>query len=236
MGYSDTSTLLVPLALRADSATAHGTNLMEQVAGQPDPLARDCLRPLACAPGESIEQDSSARHQTTWFRYEEHPERGFGTEGETRWKVLGPDPDARARFSGRIIGGCLDTLANLAGTPFGDLPGFRTRYAADGLILYLENCEMTPPHMVRALWQLAYAGWFDGLTGLVFGRTNAPDKDSAEYGYRDALEQAVGRLGLPVVYDADIGHVPPQMTIVNGAFAEVSCGDGAGRLKQTLTR
>lgn len=235
LGYSDTSSLLFPLTLLADCATAHGTNLMEQVPGQSDPLTRGCLDVLATAPGGAVEQASSERYRNDWLDWAKHPESAFNLTEPTRWKALGGDADRRVAMRGRVIGGCLDTLTNLAGTPWGDLPAFRRRYAADGLILYLENCELIPPHFARNLWQLQAAGWFEGLAGLVFGRTLAPDaKEPDGFTFVDALEATVGRLGISVVYDADIGHVPPQMTILNGAAAELTCEGGRGILRQTL--
>ena len=163
MGYSDISTLLFRLTLKADVATAHGTNLMEQVPAQTDPLVRECLRPLGCGAGESVEQVSSAMHEVKGIRYEDEPERGFALSVPTRWKLPGADPDRATAFRGRMIGGCLDTLTRLAGTPYGDLPGFITRHRGDGIILYLENCEMPSADAFRALQQVRLAGWLDGL-------------------------------------------------------------------------
>ncbi|WP_341872579.1 hypothetical protein [Paenibacillus camerounensis] len=39
-------------------------------------------------------------------------------------------------------------------------------------------------------------------------------------------------LQLPVLYDLDYGHVPPQMTLVNGAYAEVEAVNGRGTVKR----
>jgi muramoyltetrapeptide carboxypeptidase len=37
----------------------------------------------------------------------------------------------------------------------------------------------------------------------------------------DVYQELSGELGLPIIYDIDCGHLPPQITLVNGAFAEV---------------
>ena len=44
--------------------------------------------------------------------------------------------------------------------------------------------------------------------------------------YVDALESTLGDLGCPVLYDADVGHQPPQMTLINGASARIEYQDG----------
>ena len=39
---------------------------------------------------------------------------------------------------------------------------------------------------------------------------------------------------IPIILDCDIGHVPPQMPIVNGAILEVMCEKGEGVIKTFL--
>ncbi|MNO07459.1 LD-carboxypeptidase [compost metagenome] len=43
-------------------------------------------------------------------------------------------------------------------------------------------------------------------------------------------------LQLPVLYDIDCGHVPPQLTFINGAYAEVemNAAEGSASVKQTF--
>ena len=36
-----------------------------------------------------------------------------------------------------------------------------------------------------------------------------------------ALKNALGTLNVPIIYDVDIGHVPPQFVLVNGSYATV---------------
>jgi len=43
-------------------------------------------------------------------------------------------------------------------------------------------------------------------------------------------------LNVPVIYDADIGHIPPQMQIVNGAIGRVEFADGKAVVMQELHR
>ena len=235
LGYSDTSTLLFPLTILGDMATAHGTNLMDNIPGQTDDLTRACIDVMGTKSGSFIEQHSSSRYQKQWPDISKEPARGFDLTEDTRWKVLGKNPLARVTLKGRIIGGCLDTLTCLVGTKYGDLPSFKARHKSDGVILYLENCALAPCAVARHLWQMRLASWFDGLTGLVFGRSSGPDANQPEHlSYVEALESVLGDLDIPVVYDADIGHVPPQMTLINGSLAEVTCENGRGSIKQNF--
>ena len=41
-------------------------------------------------------------------------------------------------------------------------------------------------------------------------------------------------LQIPVICDADIGHVSPQMAIVNGAILKITSKDGKGTVETIL--
>lgn len=41
-------------------------------------------------------------------------------------------------------------------------------------------------------------------------------------------------LNVPVIYGADIGHIPPQMQIVNGSIGKVEFTNGKATVWQSL--
>ena len=231
-GFSDISTLQLALATRAGWASLHGPALMELAADPLDPLSARLFEVLTTAPGETIEQHASTHHQredADWIR---EPAAGLRRIHPTRWARL-DGRDAPLRLRGRLLGGCLDTWSRLAGTPYGDVPGLRQRAGADGLLLHLENAEMRPCELARALLALRLHGWFDGLQGVLIGRHAATDAAAADaLDLRGAVELALGDLDCPVLIDLDIGHQPPQLSLVNGALAEVHCADGGGWVRQ----
>ena len=160
---------------------------------------------------------------------------GFQLTEPTVWRGLNRRADEAVACHGRLIGGCLDTLMHLVGTPYAPLPAWRAG-CAEGVLLYLENSDLPPTDVVRALAQLRMAGWFDGLAGLLLGRSSGQDAGSADaLCYQDALHRTLADLPCPVLIDLDIGHRPPQMTLVNGARAELRWGAGdQGRVVQWL--
>jgi muramoyltetrapeptide carboxypeptidase LdcA involved in peptidoglycan recycling len=86
-----------------------------------------------------------------------------------------------------------------------------------------------------ALWSLRLHGWFEGLHGILIGRNAAPDaKQAADLNYLDALHSAFADTSCPVLYDLDIGHLPPQLSLVNGAMAHVSFQGDSGNVRQSL--
>ena len=50
--------------------------------------------------------------------------------------------------------------------------------------------------------------------------------------YQNALKNVFG--DIPLVFNADIGHVPPKMTLINGCIANISVSNDKGIIKQYL--
>jgi muramoyltetrapeptide carboxypeptidase LdcA involved in peptidoglycan recycling len=78
--------------------------------------------------------------------------------------------------------------------------------------------------------------WFDGLSGLLFGRNAGPAPASPNnLSYTEALVATLGDLPYPILYDVDIGHQPPQFTLINGAVAHVKFNAGRGSIAQVAS-
>lgn len=233
-GYSDLSTLAFPLTTLAGWATLHGPNLMELGTQVVDQTTQGIWSVLESPRGTWVEQHASQYHQADPCCGCADPQTGFNLTQPTRWQRLDGNP-ASLQLRGRLIGGCLDTLARLAGTRFGNLPHFCEQHGEDGVILYLENVEMNPCELTRALYSLRLHGWFQMLSGILVGRHAAPDVSQPEHlSHLEALHSALGDLSVPVLFGLDIGHIPPQLSLVNGALAFVFFQDGSGRIVQAL--
>ena len=232
VGYSDTTTVLTPLTLLTGVATLHGANLMDTPFAVPDGLLH--WVDVASAPaGGTLAQTATTHRQASWPDFRVRARRAH--DGAHRPRPLaGPRatrPDVRA--TGRLLGGCLDTMAMLPGTPYGEVEAFADRHAPEGLLVYLEVSDAPAAEVSRMLHHLRYAGWFDRATGVLIGRTPAPATEG--FSQVDALHHALGDLPVPVVFDVDVGHVPPQMALVNGALATMELtGSGRGTLVQQL--
>jgi muramoyltetrapeptide carboxypeptidase len=228
LGYSDISTVTFALSTRIGIATAHGTCLMEMLPSQTDRLTVECLRPLALKDGEFLRQDSGEYFQTGPSPQWDAP---FQKSDHVVWKTLGNKP---VRMKGRLIGGCLDTLSTLVGTPFVDPSRLKSK---DGLIFYLENSDFGPADQYRYLWMMQQAGWFKHVNGFLIGRSGTKDETNPQYfRYQNLMEDFFGSLDIPFIYDCDIGHQQPNMTLINGALAEASAdGQGPGFITQWRT-
>lgn len=235
VGYSDLTTFLFPYTLLTHVATLHGSNLLETPnRAAPDPLAH-WLDVAALAPGATFEQGSARFYQAEPKDWAQWPDvTSFNVAEPVQWKHLHHegDPGDALAVSGRLIGGCLDVIAMLAGTPYGDIDAFARACAPEGLLIYLENADGNTAQFCRLLHHARLAGWFGRANAVLIGRSAGPAL--REFSVRDALLDALGDLPAPVIYDMDIGHCPPQLILVNGASALVELGPGRRRVAQTL--
>ncbi len=126
-------------------------------------------------------------------------------------------------IEGTLLGGCLDCLICLCGTRFDKVKEFCAKHK-EGIIWFLEACDLNSVSTRRALTQLREAGWFDNAKGFLIGR---PLQSGEYFGLmpKQSYLDILGPLSLPILYGVDLGHVPPSLPMMEGAEAKVSfCG------------
>lgn len=228
LGFSDISVLLLAVTLKTGIATAHGPSFVDLRGQIADPTTAMWRAVLATKTGESITQYSSEKYQQEWNN-DPSATTVFNLTESTIWKTVNNQP---IKIQGRLLGGCIDVIRHLIGTPYGDVQQFQNVHLNNEPILwYLENCELVTTDVRRSLVQMKLAGWFNHCSGIIFGRSeaNAPIDN---YTIEDVYKELYDELQVPIIYDVDCGHVPPQLTLINGAYAEVEVTDGKGIVKQ----
>jgi muramoyltetrapeptide carboxypeptidase LdcA involved in peptidoglycan recycling len=135
--------------------------------------------------------------------------------------------------TGRLVGGCIETMCNLAGTPYGDVAAFARDHAPEGLLVYVEAAEDDAATICRNLHGMRLAGFFTGANAVLVGRTSAPAIPTLTQ--HEAVLDALGLLGVPIVADVECGHVAPFLPLVNGALARVTHATRLSRVTQSLT-
>jgi muramoyltetrapeptide carboxypeptidase len=230
LGYSDLSLLLLAVTLQTGLATAHGTNLIDLRGDYEDSTTAMWRSVLSTEAGGSTVQYSSEKYQKEWKHTDPSP-CVFHLSEPTCWKSV---EDADVTMKGRLLGGCIDVIRHLAGTPYGDVNHFqKNSINNEPIVWYLENCELSTVDLRRSLVQMKLAGWFDHCAGILFGRSPA-NQPFNKYTVDDVYKELHEELQVPVIYDIDCGHVPPQITFINGAYAEIEVKDGKGTVKQTF--
>lgn len=226
VGFSDMSTIITPLTLLTGVATIHGNNLMDTPYRSPSGLL-SWLDIAALPTGSAFTQSSPGLHRATGFDdYQAHPDVTEFTLGQSGpWVRL--DGDGEVDVSGRLIGGCIDTVCNLMGTRFGD-----TSAIPGDLLVYVEASGDDAATICRNLHGMRLAGFFDRANAVLIGRTRAPG--IASLTQHEAVVDALGGLGVPLIADVECGHVPPYLPLVNGALGRVVHNATESTVTQTL--
>ena len=129
--------------------------------------------------------------------------------------------DTNVTVSGRLLGGCLDCLANIVGTKFDKVPEFNERYKEEGVIWFLESCDLNVMSIRRALWQLEHSGWFQYVKGFLIGRPLVFGQDIMGLNHYNAVTGILSKYNVPIIMDADVGHFAPMMPLICGSYATI---------------
>lgn len=225
-GYSDPTGLLFTITTNLDIATIYADNFKSFGMEKWHKSLKNNLKILE---GNLIKQESFEKYESA------RTEKLIGNEeynldARVKWENIN---SKEVNIRGRIIGGCLDILSELFGTRFDKTKDFIDKYKDDGIVWYLENCEMTSESIIRTLWKFKDNGWFKHTNGIVFGRS-ALEQSCYNISFKEAVTRVLGNLNIPIIFNADIGHVSPRMTIINGAICNVISKNGKGEIKFEL--
>ncbi len=231
MGFSDATVLNLAVHAKTGLVTFNGPSVMNDLAEFPAPLpytARNMWKVIGeVAPAGTL---LPAAEWTEEFL-------DWGTKDDlTRPRALQPSPgwtwlktgadsasagggvvgaSARGAVQGPLIGGCLESMEHLRGTPYWP--------EMAGAILLFETSEETPsPAWVDAVLQdYENMGVFAKIAGLLVGRPMGYSEEQKGQLRQVLLDRTKG-YAFPVVADMDFGHTSPQLTLPIGCLAEVN--------------
>ena len=227
-GFSDPTGILFPLTTKYDIATIYGNNFKGLGAEEYD---RSVNENLEIIKGNLITQNNYEMYEN------ERQEKITGLEGynytdKVCWKTIYNKP---VKIRGRIFAGCLDIISELAGTKYDGTKEFIDKYKKDGIIWGFDICDLSKEEIIRTLWKLNELDYFTNTTGIVFGRCGN-DLSFLDYDMKTCIQDsAVSKLDIPIIYDADISHKGPTMTIINGSIATINCENGRGDISFDLS-
>ncbi len=215
MGYSDNTNFSFLLATLCDTAAIYGPNAAAFGMEPWHPSIEDALflltgRQLSVTGYPLWEKDS-----------EKNEEQPFAPYQVTQPRILRKYPDKELAFSGRLLGGCMDCLVNLTGTRFDRVAAFTEKYRDDGILWFLESCDLNVFGIRRAMWQMEQAGWFSHVSGFLIGRPLCFGQEMMGLNAYDAVLSIASRHRVPVIMDVDLGHLPPMMPLITGSIGHV---------------
>ncbi len=147
----------------------------------------------------------------------------------------GKEGDVAIEFSGRLLGGCMDCLVNLLGTKYDRVAEFTERYKEDGILWFLEACDLNLMSIRRAMWQMEHAGWFQHCKGFLIGRPlNGMGVEEFGIDHYQAAYEMLKKYNVPVMMDVDIGHLPPMIPLICGSMASVVSDGNTYQVEMSL--
>jgi muramoyltetrapeptide carboxypeptidase LdcA involved in peptidoglycan recycling len=226
MGYSDNTNMTFLLATLADTASIYGQCAASFGMKKWHKSIQDAYDILR---GNKLTVEGYDRWERESLKDEEHPLAPYNLTEKKILRVFRPEDgqfkesakDEEINISGRLIGGCLDCLVTLLGTRFDKTAEFAEKYKEDGLIWFIESCDLNVFGIRRAIWQMKNAGWFKYVRGFIVGRPYVFGQEMMGLDHYHAVIDLLEGYEVPVIMDADIGHLPPMMPLICGSAAEV---------------
>lgn len=120
------------------------------------------------------------------------------------------------KAKGRIVGGNLSVLYSLLGSS--------TFPNTENKILILEDVDEYLYHIDRMLYGMSRAGVFNRLAGLVVGSFTRMKDNSVPFGFtiREIFLHHFEFRGIPIAFDANVGHHADQRAFIYGAESELA--------------
>ena len=222
-GFSDPTGILYTLTTKYDIATIYGHNFNAFGA---DLLHRSEEEFLDIIRGNLINQESYLMYENEKLEKVTGLE-GYNLDSKVYWRTL---DNKDVNIKGRIIGGCIDLITDISGTKYDGIDRFNEKYKNDGIIWYFDNCEISMEEIIRILWKFNELGYFKYTKGIIFGRFGV-EKSYYDYDVASCLmDSVISKLNIPIIYNADISHKKPSMTIINGSIANIRVKDGKGKI------
>lgn len=216
MGYSDNTNFTYLLTTLCDTASVYGPCA---AAFGMNPWHQSLHDAFDLITGKKRTVSGYPLWEKEGLKDEENPYLPYHV---TEPRILKKYPDQELVFSGRLLGGCMDCLVNLLGTRFDNTRGFIEKYREDGILWFLEACDLNVFGIRRAMWQMEEAGWFEHASGFLIGRPLCFGQEMMGLDAYQAVLEVAGRHNVPVVMDIDLGHLPPAMPLITGSLGHVS--------------
>ncbi|MFG0835247.1 S66 peptidase family protein [Aeromonas bivalvium] len=211
VGYSDMTALLLGIHARTGLVTFYGPALVASF-GEFSPLVDETLAAFLaiCADG-APPLPLGLPTPTHWT------EERLAWESQTRAKLCQPNrlvSVGTGRVRGRLMGGNLNTLSGIWGSPY--MPAI-----GRGDILLLEDSLKQAERVERGFAHLKLCGVFERIGALILGKHEGFDSQGSGKAPLDILLEVVGEPDFPILAEFDCAHTHPMLTVPLGIEVEL---------------
>ena len=236
MGFSDNTNMTYLLATLCDTASIYGPCASTFGMEPWDESIRDAYQLLR---GQKETVHGYMLWEKEGLKDEEHPFAPYNLTEKKELHIWLPDGMAqenKIHMEGRLIGGCMDCLVNLVGTRYDKTAAFAKRYKEDGILWFIEACDLNVMSIRRAVWHMKNAGWFSHVKGFLVGRPLVYGQEMMGLDQYHAVTDLLAEYQVPIIMDVDMGHLPPMMPVICGSYAKIDVSGDNDISIQMLTR
>lgn len=219
-GYSDISVLHFAFLTQAKLSTFYGPAALTQWAENPQPLPYtvDYFRKAVMSHepiGEITPSPAWTDEVLNWFEKKDM-ERSRLLQNNNGYIWL-----KEGVAAGNLVGGCITSILHLRGTKywpdFTDTIFFFDTPESSGSIMKGEPLSRVDAHLA----DLELSGVFEKISGMIVGRPYGYTLEESKL-FQQLLIQRLQKYSFPILFNADIGHTDPMITIPLGVEARMS--------------
>jgi muramoyltetrapeptide carboxypeptidase len=213
-GYSDNTLLSAALLMKSQLVTFYGPCVIPEFGEYPSPFDYTIENFFAALSGrvQSIEPAGKYTDKfVNWFDAEEKA-RELEHCGGYQWPIPG-------KAKGRLVGGCMPSLQQIAGTPFD--------FDYEGALLFLDIPEGdvvgrgTPPTRIDSLLSdFILSGKIEKINGIIIGRLFRQSSED-ENKIIDIFRKRLKVYEIPLLYGLNISHGDPKITLPFWSYAKI---------------
>nr|WP_288977112.1 S66 peptidase family protein [uncultured Blautia sp.] len=212
-GYSDITAMLLAIHYKADIRVVHGPTFLPELCEYPSPYDYTLEYFTKALSYEQFTYKEPLYNINQYRDWSEDEREMLSKQKSkpTRWRIYN-----KGSAHAKIIGGNLQTLALLIGSEYCPVSFFENK------ILFLEDCCERLARVDAILQSLKLKGVFDIIQGLIIGKFTNNEINKAVPELLDNLKISND---IPIIYDIDLGHTSPMISVPLGANSKLEVDD-----------
>lgn len=211
-GYSDITCLILAIYSKTKNIVLYGPTFLAEICEYPQPLDYTWNYFLKAINKEKINYIQPTYEVTEYIDWNIQEKKFIERKKDVNkyeWKIL-----KKGCATSTIIGGNLSSILTIIGTEYLPTDIFKNK------ILFLEDVDISIAEFDSFMQGLKLRGIFKHISGLIIGKFNERENNEKIF---DFLKNFFVDYNIPIIYNVDLGHTNPKITIPIGATAKLEC-------------